>query len=287
MLAKSFHTIVKQPKFLSSLQLQPAQRVVRPRTALTPHHYACSRHRHLSTYYDSQSGMHVPVHKEEEVSAFVSLATAASEKVPLLLAQHGRIGIRFVLSREENTTNYSILREAISEAKSGDTEFLLPSVLLKESDSMENILKNKNATVLFEYSSAADTESLAKDISTCVETSIATGIICPCGQDPVEMANGVAQILDDTGGGKYLHVLGDDSDSIVEVCEELSYLDVTGPTLKSRIIVDVAKAKQEESEETVEECLMMGINKFVVEEDRLDWLDQLVQDQGKTCTFGT
>ena len=287
MLAKSLQTIsiAKQPKVLSLLLLQA--RRLRPRSTLVlaPSLHDARSRRHLSTttYYDSQSGMHVPVHQENEVSAFVPLTTA--ETIPSLLrAQHGRIGIRFLESSETNNNDEEItfhsIREAIREATSG--EFLLPSVFLKETD-MEEILKhNDTATVLFEYSSVA-AERLAKDVAACVETSIATGIICPCGQqDPVEMANGVAQILDDTGGGTYLYVVGDDSDSILEVCEELSYLDVTGPTLKSRIIVDIANTKPEESEEAVEECLMMGINKFVVELDRLDWLGQLVQDQGKT-----
>mmetsp|Transcript_3439 Transcript_3439/g.6277 ORF Transcript_3439/g.6277 Transcript_3439/m.6277 type:complete len:213 (-) Transcript_3439:2005-2643(-) len=91
----------------------------------------------------------------------------------------------------------------------------------------------------------------------------------------------------------------EDDDALVALCQELAYLDVTGPTMKSRLVVDASSPDQ------VEECLLMGINKFVLSSSsrsssssiqtdhhdddmaailmqaQLDWLQTVVQDQGK------
>jgi hypothetical protein len=158
-----------------------------------------------------------------------------------------------------------------------DLEWILPASSYKDKKT------NTNATLLFDYSTD---DSLKEEISRCMQQSIQTAFLCRCHQDALELASGVAQLMDDSGGGKYLYILGQDSDSIVQLCEELSYLDVTGPTMKSRIIVDLVQTNDEsQSEEAVEECLLMGVNKFAVQEDQLSWLGQLVEDQGKTCTF--
>ena len=102
------------------------------------------------------------------------------------------------------------------------------------------------------------------------------------------LASGVAQLLDDTGGGHYVMVAGPGGADIVQLCEELSYLDISGPTMKSRLMVNLAHAGQDDDcEEAVQECLALGVNKFVLDNntERLDWLGQLVQAQGKSCTF--
>ena len=65
-------------------------------------------------------------------------------------------------------------------------------------------------------------------------------------------------------------------DGMVQLCEELSYLDVEGSTIKSRLIVSTMDDDQ------VEECLLMGISKyFVGDEMDLNMLKNIVQDQGK------
>jgi hypothetical protein len=48
--------------------------------------------------------------------------------------------------------------------------------------------------------------------------------------------------------------------------------------MKSRLAVQVSNNDDDydDDDETVEECLRMGINKFVVSEDQLSWLGQLV-----------
>ena len=55
--------------------------------------------------------------------------------------------------------------------------------------------------------------------------------------------------------------------------------------MKARIIVDLVQPSREDGAGAVEECLLMGINKFAVEQDQLTWLSKLVVDEGKTCTF--
>ena len=101
-------------------------------------------------------------------------------------------------------------------------------------------------------------------------------------QDPVLVANGVASLIDDTGGGSYVllcpndDVDVDDEDDIVALCEEMSYLDVAGPTMKSRLVVSAV------SDDQVEECLGIGVSKYVVgDASALDRLQAVVEEQGK------
>ena len=60
-----------------------------------------------------------------------------------------------------------------------------------------------------------------------------------------------------------------DPDDLRSLCEELSYLDVPGPTVKSRLVVKTM------NEEQVEECLQMGISKFLLPDDGGDSLDMI------------
>jgi hypothetical protein len=98
-----------------------------------------------------------------------------------------------------------------------------------------------------------------------------------------------------------------DVDDIVQLCEELAYLDVTGPTMKSRLIVDLthitgcmltndgsssnysnsSSGGVEEAEELVEECMRMGVNKMCVDEAHVEWLMEMVKERGKTCVRTT
>ncbi|CAB9496494.1 expressed unknown protein [Seminavis robusta] len=156
---------------------------------------------------------------------------------------------------------------------------------------INSVQSNKNVAILFDYGSeTSDTSSgsVADDIATCVENSITTALVCRDDGDAMIMASGVAQTLDDTGGGDYVFVVGErgkHGNDILELCEELSYLDVPGPTMKSRLVVDISNNTNEECEEAVEECLLLGVNKFAIDEDRLNWLGHFVQAQGKSCTF--
>lgn len=227
--------------------------------------------------------MHVPIHNDQEVSAFVSVPNGAALSFENIQSwtENGLRGVSLQPLRHDTSSS---LMDTIGALKQSNVlEFLVPLSLLNQ-HGREKFQGSQSATVLFEYSP----DILTKDIASCEEQSIATSIVCRSGGDldALEMASGVAQLLDDTGGGKYLCVAGDDSDDIVELCEELSYLDVAGPTMKSRIIVDLPSKMEEEAlEEAVEEWLLMGINKFILEQERLDWFGGAVRDQGKNPTF--
>lgn len=69
-------------------------------------------------------------------------------------------------------------------------------------------------------------------------------------------------------------------DDVLALCEELVYLDVTGPTMKSRIIVDLTTAA-DTKQELMEETMSMGINKFVIQGTWLDWFQNYVVELGK------
>ena len=101
--------------------------------------------------------------------------------------------------------------------------------------------------------------------------------------DPVLTASATASLMDNTGGGDYILLSpevfdSDDScaDAMVQLCEELSYLDVEGATIKSRLLVSAM------TDDQLEECLMMGISKYIVaDETGLDMLRSIVEEQGK------
>jgi DNA-binding NarL/FixJ family response regulator len=75
------------------------------------------------------------------------------------------------------------------------------------------------------------------------------------------------------------------ADNLIRLCEELSYLDVPGPTIKSRLIVSTLN----NNEDVIEECLQIGINKYILDtlydvddlDDRLMSLRKVVEEEGK------
>jgi len=241
----------------------------------------------LSTYYDSQSGMHVPVHHDNEVSAILSTDDWSQENMDTL-ANIGLLGIVGPNHHLSSSDRSQSPLDACRNENFSSLEFFLRTSSQAVIDVDVDI--PKNVTLLFPYDENA-TEEISTQISTCVEQSIAaTAIVCQDkeGEDSMLIANGVAQILDDTGGGKYVFVVGTRgkyANDILELCEELSYLDLAGPTMKSRLVVDLSANTNEECEDAAEECLMMGVNKFVIDEDRLNWLGHFVQNQGKSITF--
>ena len=69
-----------------------------------------------------------------------------------------------------------------------------------------------------------------------------------------------------------------DSDRIVQICEELVYLDVTGKTVKSRLLVDA-----DDDEDVIEETMFAGVNKFVItNEEQITIVEEIAKDQGKS-----
>ena len=115
--------------------------------------------------------------------------------------------------------------------------------------------------------------------------------------DPISLASDVANLIDKTANegspGSISYIVLDPTtvqhsadtesygstildDELVRVCEELSYLDVTGPAIKSRLVVPA------HSQDHVEECLGIGISKYIVDDaESLEMLGGVVEEAGK------
>lgn len=135
-----------------------------------------------------------------------------------------------------------------------------------------------------------------------IQTSI--GVFNPSyllDDDPMLVAAQIASIIDTTSeefGGTISNILvapitdNDDAlsssngtcdDELVQLCEELSYLDVPGSTIKSRLVVSALSSDQ------LEECLQMGITKYIIDasddsesvESKLAMLRDAVEESGK------
>ena len=103
-------------------------------------------------------------------------------------------------------------------------------------------------------------------------------------KEPFEVANRIATLMDESGGGgDFIFVSSQDGDDdyTLHLCEELSYLDVPGPIMKSRIMLDCPL--ETTSEDVVEEVMSLGVNKFVVYEETQvqDCIQGVAQEQGK------
>ena len=118
-------------------------------------------------------------------------------------------------------------------------------------------------------------------------------------EDPLFVAAQIANIIDTTSESfgiertisnilvdpfVYVEDDFDVADELVQLCEELCYLDVPGSTIKSRLAVAVA------SKDQVDECLQMGITKYIVgyndeKGTALEMLKNAVEDTGKELTI--
>jgi len=123
-------------------------------------------------------------------------------------------------------------------------------------------------------------------------------------EDPISVAANIANIIDCTSNENetitpYISniliappsdtndntTIDCNADDLVRLCEELSYLDVPGPTIKSRLIVSTLN----NNEEVIEECLQIGINKYILDvsddmndlERRLKSLRKVIEEEGK------
>lgn len=239
-------------------------------------------------YYDSQSGKHVPVHDESRVNIWLQVSTKNSDMddVAQQVTAWARRGISGVVASHDATT-LKVLYAAIQKAEVPET-FQLWVKAAPVEEAVNNHAPNPVVVVhCVDYfaSNDSDTGQTLDVVSNLVQQQAWTAITCLAEDDAMNTASGVASIIDATAGGDYVYLRGSDSDAMVELVEELAYLDVEGPTLKARMVVDLTTLNDDDDDdaETVEECLLAGINKYVVDEDRLPWLVEFVREQGKTC----
>lgn len=241
------------------------------------------------TYYDSQSGMHVPLHDENEISTYLHLdgdkwlvTDGIRKKVESLLEARevGFVGVRL----RGHIDKQALLMEQLSEFAPGFTLFY-------GSHRVQKVPYPDNVNLLFEYKDSFIQQHLSAHVANGSKTSI--GLFEPTyyARDPILVANGVASLMDKTGGGDFVWLTPNkpvdenekevDDDEMIRLCEELSYLDVPGSTMKSRLVVEA------KTEDQVEECLNMGLNKFVLHSPgRVEWLRGIVEEQGKNLARG-
>ena len=245
------------------------------------------------TYYDSQSGMHVPVHNDKEISVVWNISnvptssdsfvpfqlykeTSASDMPDKLqaLTKQGIAGLW--LPPAQFPRDFRNLKTLNSIAPPGFC--LLASVASPLSSPFENL------SAVHEFSAKSKaTWELIEDLRGHKEVGTSTTLrlgkdICS-EADYVALASQVATIIDSTGGGDFILLTPPDAaddDDVVELCEELIYLDLTGPTMQSRIMVESS------NDRVIDSTMLIGINKYVVEDDSLvDLIAEIALAQGK------
>jgi hypothetical protein len=269
------------------------------------------------TYYDSQSGMEVPVNNEDEISVFFDHRNGGGSpdtntNTTMTLEQIQEAGFQGVLWPPPTLATETTPSTSVA-ANNGFTLFID-----SESDLEKIQLDLDHVNLVFEYMDDDDSNSNSNSTSTSpslqkrlaahvdhgtnTKTTIGLFDACYYQRDPILVASGVATLIDKTGGGDFIWVQpsnnyknedneggegegeGEEDDSIIDLCQQLSYLDVAGPTIKSRLIVTA------QSEYQVEECLNIGVNKFVFQHhdqhritspNGVKWFGDMVEEQGK------
>ncbi|EJK60877.1 hypothetical protein THAOC_18710 [Thalassiosira oceanica] len=209
-----------------------------------------SKCRWASTYYDSQSGLHVELHKEHEISLVWKLNGQNDYR---------RHNVFATLELSNSTCDMYL--------SSGDDD-------------------NRVPFVRFDTSNGSHDDTTMREIVHQTETGRPNvSMIMTCQDDainPIEVANRVASIIDLTKGGEYVYLSTADSKDpfdTINLCEELNYLDLEGKIMKSRLMVDCWH------DEVVEEVMASGVNKFVVRSDEeIEMVTKIANDQDKTIS---
>jgi hypothetical protein len=249
----------------------------------------------FSTYYDSQSGLHVPIHNDQEISVVLNkmhdntfvppqlYKDDPGSDMPDKLQALQKAGIHgLILPPPEFPRDHRNLKTLTHISPKG---FQLFSFSAPPTDS------GSNTSVIFDFDTdSAMVEKLQESIQSQVEngfqTTLRLGDACfDESQEPILIANNIASLIDATKGGDFLWLAVTksnssndlDADSVLRLCEELMYLDLAGATVKSRLVVDVM------DEEVVGETMLLGVNKFVIhDEAQMEVVLQVAQEQGKT-----
>jgi hypothetical protein len=243
----------------------------------------------FSTYYDSQSGLDIAIHNEQEISVVLNkmhdntfvppqlYKDDPGSDMPDILQGLQKSGIHgLILPPPEFPRDHRNLKTLTHISPEG---FRLFSFSAPPSDS------GSNTSVIFDYDpDSAILEKLQESLQSLVEngfqTTLRLGDACfDESQEPIMIANNIASLIDATKGGDFLWLASTkdlDFDSVLRLCEELIYLDLAGATVKSRLVVDVM------DEEVVSETMLLGVNKFVVhDEAQMNVVLEVAQEQGK------
>ncbi|KAG7359193.1 hypothetical protein IV203_015782 [Nitzschia inconspicua] len=264
------------------------------------------------TYYDSQSGLHIPIHKEQEIRLFLdttkrkTTASSTNDDTPLFaIPQH------LYKSSEEA---YEVTDQVQSLLAKGIHGVILPPFQFPRDHRNKKALSTlvpSGFRVLYHHHSREETAALQQQPQTAtndddddpcsvvlsfhkdnvlnhLEKAVQNGSHTTLhmqegtysDKDAITLANNVASMIDTIGGCCDFLWLScsqtQHAEKLVEVCEELIYLDVAGPTIKSRILMDVVNV------DVVEDVMFAGVNKFVVQdENQIDMVKATAASQGK------
>lgn len=309
-----------------------------------------------NTYYDSQSGLHLPVHNEREIQLFLDTSNTADSSlgtpfvVPCHLYKdpdaastagdvqeqiqalqkrgvHGVVlpTIEFPRDIRNLRTLSSIMEGMLEHTACGDVDIdshhhraeLFQFYTSYSGDSLwQEFVKNtfNNTTqqtsksrhnsplggLLIGWDFSDDIISVERLLSRSIDDNVPTSLYIPINEktttpvDPISLSNSVATLLDRYPGSCHTiwidtttttTTLSDECTSsnadALSVIEELIYLDVAGPTIKSRLVVQACG--QDDAEELIEDVMFAGVNKFVVRnvEQDVEIIEEVANDQGK------
>jgi len=258
------------------------------------------------TYYDSQSGQHVPIHNENEVSVYLrGIGDCSTQQVIGMTKQYGISGS--ILTLEQEQMNGNIVNDTPISRNDNIYLHIKPEICFDKHQNEMSFPKGYNPS--FEYKVGND-DTMIRTIKQ-YKRDVSIGIFNSniiMNEDPISVAANIANIIDctknenETSINPYISNIliapvppsidknntattDCNADDLVRLCEELSYLDVPGPTIKSRLIVSTLN----NNEEVIEECLQIGINKYILDvsddmndlERRLKSLKDIVEEEGK------
>jgi hypothetical protein len=128
--------------------------------------------------------------------------------------------------------------------------------------------------------------SLQRSVGKGLHTTLSvTEDVYADGLEPITLANNIAAMIDASGGCDFIWISSEQqqsetntsvADAMVQVCEELVYLDVAGATIKSRLLVDSL------NEDMLEDVMFAGVNKYVIDnESQVEMVETVAKEQGK------
>lgn len=214
----------------------------------------------MSTYYDSQSGLHVALHNEREISLFFDWRQ--SHRRISMVNDWKASGVQGLIVNELETlgelpTAFRLFSYSTPPPPEFESRFshIIPYTHL---DNKEVSLPGKSIT--FELGDE------------CFD------------QEPILIANHVARVIDEIMSTTmqdetFLWLAQSssiDADRVLSLCEELMYLDLPGSPVKARLLVNATE------DEVVEETMLLGVNKFVAsQQEQIEWVKDLAKQQGK------
>jgi hypothetical protein len=144
---------------------------------------------------------------------------------------------------------------------------------------IQQSVKNENFSQIIDYSLDIE-ETLQSSVRNGLHTTLSiTEDVYITDIEAITLANKIASLIDTVGGCDFIRLHSKkqgSAETAVAVCEELIYLDVAGPTIKSRLLVESMNA------DVLEETMFAGVNKYIVDdESQVEMIESVAAEQGK------